>query len=138
MDRHWFLGFFEAEGNFYFDLYLNKSTNQNEIRIAFKVTQKNRLLMEKIEEFWEFGSVQSEGRERDIWKYNVEGIQNVKDYGMKVFKTIPLKGIKNLERVKFLKIIRILIKNSNLFVPNYPIRDIEKLKKLEQGIRKVR
>lgn len=105
---NWFLGFFEAEGNFYARI---RKTNPIDLRIAFKVPQKNKPLLDKIQSFFGFGSVQVE--RSGVWKYNVEGIQNITIHGYSIFKNRPLKGLKNIERVKFLSLIRILLKDGH-------------------------
>lgn len=104
----WFLGFFEAEGSFY--LAVRKS---NEVRVAYKITQKNLPLLNKIKDFLNCGLVQSEGRNRGICKYNVEGHKNMIQHGLALFSNHPFKGKKNLERVKFLKALRIIAKNGH-------------------------
>lgn len=107
INLNWFLGFFEAEGNFYTDI----RTNPSEVRIAFKVTQNNKSLLEKIQSFFCYGNIQVE--RPNIWKYNVEGIKNVTTKGYEIFNNQPLKGKKNVERVRFLSIIRILLKEEH-------------------------
>jgi hypothetical protein len=130
MSLDWFLGFFEAEGNIYMKIRRRTidhtksstaklsmdtldllNTKGIDIRIAFKVTQKNKPLLEKIQSFFNFGAIQLE-REQ-IWKYNVEGIKNVTTHGYSLFRSHPLKGRKNLERVKLLSVIRILLKDGH-------------------------
>lgn len=96
----WFWGFFEAEGHFSIRYSGNFS-------ISYKVTQKNRPLLEKIVDFFGFGVVQSEGEGRSL-KYNVEGIQKVCQYGLPILLKNPLNGKKNLQRVKFIKALRII------------------------------
>jgi hypothetical protein len=75
----WFLGFFEAEGNFFFSV---RTTNPIDVRIAFKVTQANKELLQKIQNFFGFGLIQSEGSRSslEICKFNVEGAKNVALY----------------------------------------------------------
>jgi hypothetical protein len=136
IDFMWFLGFFEAEGNFYLSIrnsYVSSDSNQMNIRIAFKVTQKNKLLLEKIKCFFNFGKVQSEGYVRNIWKYNVEGITNVTNHGFSIFRTNPLNGKKNLQRIKFLIAIRTISKGEHKTE-----NGLLKLKKLETDMQKLR
>lgn len=106
----WFLGFFEAEGNFYL-----RVREPKDIRIAFKVTNANYALLEKIQSFLNFGRVQynKEGYKRNTWKYNVEGVENVCTYGLPLFANQPLKGLKNIKREHFLKAVRIIAKNGH-------------------------
>lgn len=121
MSLNWFLGFFEAEGNFYVKI---RTTDPVDLRIAFKVTQKNKPLLKKIQSFFGFGLIQVERPE--IWKYNVEGIKNVTTKAYSIFRNHPLKGKKNLERVKFLSIIRILLKNGHKTT-----QGLEKIQKIQ-------
>lgn len=123
----WFFGFFEAEGNFYLGF------NENYPRIAYKVTQKDLKLLNKIQDFFGFGLIQSEGREGDIWKYNVEGIQKVTEHGLPLFMNYPLKGKKNYERVKFLRAVRILKEDGHKTE-----QGLIKLRKLSDEIRELR
>jgi hypothetical protein len=134
IDFDWFLGFFEGEGNFTLKV---KQVPKNSIRISFKVSQKNKNVLDKIQAFWKFGKVQSEGYTRKMWKYSVEGIKNVSEYGIKIFENHSLKGKKNLERAKFLKAIQILLKQEG-FVTYYSKATMEQLDKLEKGIHEVR
>lgn len=103
----WFLGFFEAEGNFYFRV---RTTNPVDIRIAFKVTQANKELLEKIQGSLGFGLIQVEGfRSRlKVWKFNIEGKKNVAAYGIPLFQNNTLKGKKDIQRINFLKAAEIL------------------------------
>jgi hypothetical protein len=121
MNLNWFLGFFEAEGNFYVNI---RKTDPVDLRISFKVTQKNKPLLEKIQTFFGFGAIQVERPE--IWKYNVEGIKNVTTNVYSILRNQPLKGKKNLERVKFLSVIRILLKDGHKTT-----QGLEKIKKIQ-------
>ncbi len=124
IDLEWFLGFFEAEGSFYLDVRADKY-----VRIDYKVTQQNQELLEKIKDFFGFGLVH---RERNhIFKYHVEGIKNVGEYGYRLFINHPLKGKKNYQRVKFLKAIRILQQNGQ-----QTEEGLHKLQKLSEEIEK--
>ena len=118
----WFLGFFEAEGNFY--VTVKHTTTRADVRIACKITQRNKPLLQKIQNFFGFGAIQIERHE--IWKYNVEGIKNVINHAYPIFRNHPLKGRKNLERVRFLSVIRILAINGH--------RTPEGLDKIERKI----
>lgn len=107
----WFLGFFEAEGNFYLAV---RETNPLDIRISFKVTQSNKELLEKIQNFFDFGSIHSEGygsrsrSQSQIWKFSVEGTKNVALYGIPLFKNNRFNGKKDIERINFIKAASIL------------------------------
>jgi len=103
----WFLGFFEAEGNFYFSV---RETNPIDVRIAFKVTQANKELLQKIQNFFGFGLIQSESSRSslEIWKFNVEGAKNIALYGIPLFQKNCLHGKKDIERINFLKAAGIL------------------------------
>jgi hypothetical protein len=107
----WFLGFFEAEGNFSV-----RTTNPIDVRIAFKVTQANKELLQKIQNFFGFGLIQSEGSRSslEICKFNVEGAKNVALYGIPLFQNHPLNGKKNIERINFLKAAGILSTKSRI------------------------
>jgi hypothetical protein len=102
----WFWGFFEAEGHF--SLRVVNYRNSPSIRIGYKVTQKNRPLLEKILAFFGFGNIQSEGEGRSL-KYSVEGVRSICQCALPILLKNPLKGKKNLERVKFIRAIRILL-----------------------------
>lgn len=103
----WFLGFFEAEGNFFFTA---RETDRIDVRIAFKVTQANKELLQKIQNFFGFGMIQFEGSRSnlEIFKFNVEGTNNVALYGIPLFQNHPLNGKKNIERINFIKAAGIL------------------------------
>lgn len=134
INNDWFWGFFEAEGHFSIRYSKNFS-------ISYKVTQDNRPLLEKIVDFFGFGAVHSEGEGRSL-KYNVEGIQKVCQYGLPILLKNPLNGKKNLERVKFIKALRI-ISSIQLQSGVYSVRGASdkeraKLKKLAEDIVKIR
>jgi len=134
----WFLGFFEAEGNFSLTVTLPDETQEkNKIRIGFKVSQKNKNILIKIQDFWKFGNVSSEGFSRNMWKYYMDGIKDVCKYATFIFGNHPLKGKKNLERVKFLKAIRIIMKQ-NTYITEYSPETMNRLKKLAEGIHLLR
>ncbi len=126
----WFIGFFEAEGSFFLDV-----RKESDIRIAYKVTQKNLDLLVKIQGFFGYGLIHSEGRE-GIWKYSVEG----KKYSLKyqLFRNLPLNGKKNYERVKFLKAIRILSTLTDQTSSLEKEKAFHKIKQLSLEIRELR
>ena len=152
----WFLGFFEAEGNyqrksliffensrrfrislkdirnfdnFYFSV---RETNPNDVRIAFKVTQTNKELLQKIQNFFGFGLIQSEGSRSnlEIWKFNVEGVNNIALYGIPLFQNHCLHGKKDIERINFLKAAGILSTKGHKNPPQ-----LEVLKKLSTNLK---
>jgi len=127
INEDWVVGFFEAEGHF--SLRLSEARY---VFISYKITQKNKLLLEKIQNFFGFGNVHSEGEGRSL-KYSVEGIENVCRYGLPFFIKNPLKGKKNLQRVKFVKALRILSKENYRNDEN-----LAKLSKLADDIIKIR
>jgi hypothetical protein len=134
INNDWFWGFFESEGHFSIRYSANFS-------ISYKVTQKNRALLEKIMDFFGFGVVQSQGVGRSL-KYNVEGIQKVCQYGLPILLKNPLNGQKNLQRVKFIKALRIIssiqVQSGVYSIKGASDNERAKLKKLAEDIVKIR
>lgn len=128
MNLDWFFGFFEAEGNFHL-----KIRNKKETRISYKVTQANYDLLVKIQDFFGFGLIHSEGLNRSTWKYNVEGHKIIIEKGLPLFEKHSLKGKKNVERVKFLKAARIVAKGEH-----QTQKGLNKLCRLEEQLKSLK
>jgi len=128
----WFLGFFEAEGSFFLE-----ARKPGDVRIAYKVSQKDLDLLKKIQGFFNYGLIHSEGRE-GIWKYSVEGKKTIIKHGYKLFINHPFNGRKNLERVKFLKAIRILSENDGIRNSIETEKAFQKLSQISFEIREFR
>ena len=101
----WFFGFFEAEGCLYFNSDIN---NIKKYKFLFKVTQKNELLLKKIQRFFSYGYVK---KERDlIYCFEITSFYQIKDKLFPLLEKTEFHTEKNIIRVKWLKAFRLFIK----------------------------
>jgi len=88
--------------------------------------------LQKIQNFFGFGLIQSEGSRSnlEIWKFNVEGVNNIALYGIPLFQNHCLHGKKDIERINFLKAAGILSTKGHKNPPQ-----LEVLKKLSTNLK---
>lgn len=126
----WFVGFFEAEGCFYFNIDINNVKKNN---FLFKITQKNELLLKKIQTFFGYGFIK---KERDlIYCFEINSFYTIKNKLFPILEKTLFHSSKNITRIKWLKAFRLInkIKENNYFVSQ---NDLEILSNLKQNLNK--
>ena len=126
----WFFGFFEAEGCFYFNIDIN---NIRKCNFLFKVTQKNELLLKKIQKFFGYGFIK---KERDlIYCFEITSFYTIKDKLFPILEKTLFHSEKNVTRIQWLKAFRLITKiKQNNYVASQ--NDLETLSNLKQNLNK--
>jgi hypothetical protein len=121
----WFVGFFEAEGTFYFNVY------KPYINFLFKVTQKNKPLLIKIQKSFGYGTIQ---KERDaIYCFQIASFDIIEQKLFPLLEKTIFHSQKNITRLKWLKVCRLVIKFKKI---NRPLleKDFEFILKIKQSL----
>ena len=117
---NWFIGFFEAEGTLYFNMHYEKP------RFFIKVTQKNKPLLLKIQNFFKYGSIQKE--RESIYYFGISSQSDLNKIFV-IFEQNFFYSKKNLYRIKWLKAFRIISK-AKVNKQSISQKQIQKLNKL--------
>lgn len=101
LNKDWFLGFFEAEGCFSLSI-----VDFQDVRFTFKVTQKNKPILLKIQRFFGYGTIQTETP--GIYCFQVTGFKTIMKSLFPFLEKSHFHGQKNIRRVQWLKACRLV------------------------------
>jgi hypothetical protein len=123
LTSEWLIGFFEAEGCFYFQLNW-----QQKLRFEFKITQKHNILLLKIQNFFQCGYVKPEGL--TIYCFSISSFDQIENILMPFLEKNKFHSKKNIQKIKWLKACRLNshFKNVGFFSPTQ-LNKIKNLKK---------
>jgi LAGLIDADG endonuclease len=121
----WFVGFFEAEGTFYFEL------NMSRVRFLLKVTQKNKPLLMKIQQYFGYGTIQKE--RNSVYCFQIASFSAIEKKLFPLLEKTLFHSQKNVCRIKWLKVCRLIIK---LKQTNSPLleKDVSFILKIKQSL----
>ncbi len=115
LDLNWIAGFSSAEGCFLVSI---TESNRNKIgqviQLTFKISQHNRdiELLKLIKKCLNFGAVYSHGEKASLFK--VSKIDDINNKIIPVFKTHPIKGIKQLDFQDWCNIATLMCEGEHL------------------------
>jgi LAGLIDADG endonuclease len=98
----WFVGFFEAEGC----LCLNIQSPKD-IRLLFKVPQKNKSLLIKIQQFFGCGTIQTE--RPFLYTFQIASLKSIEKNILTLLEQTSFHSQKNISRVQWLKACHLVI-----------------------------
>lgn len=112
LDPSWLLGFTEAEGCFLIEVYKAQTKLGVAVRLIFQITQHSRdeVLMNKIVEFFGFGSVYSR---EDILDYRVKDFSNILKV-ISIFQKYSITGVKAKNSKDFCEVAELMKTKSHL------------------------
>jgi LAGLIDADG endonuclease len=99
----WLVGFFEAEATFYFSL------NQASVQLLFKITQKNKPLLTKIQHYFGCGTIQKE--RESIYCFQISSFDQIEKSLFPLLEKTLFHSQKNLSRIKWLRVYRLILKS---------------------------
>lgn len=124
---NWFVGFFEAEGTFYLNV------DQSSSNFLFKVTQKNKPLLIKIQQSFGYGTIQKE--RNSIYNFQIASFDMIEKKLFPLLEKTVFHSQKNVSRIKWLKVCRLVIKLNQM---NRPLLEthFQVILKIKQSLNK--
>lgn len=133
----WIIGFFEAEGCFDFSFDWQSDTIKS-IRFLFKITQKNKCLLEKIQQWFGYGTIQQETP--GIYNFQITRFDLIETQLVPFLEKQCFHSHKNYIRIKWLKAFR-LIQTSKQAQTNHCLclsrKQLEKIIGLKQTLNQI-
>ena len=128
---NWLIGFIEAEGCFFVDIFKSKTHKIGyQIKLKFQITQNIRdiALMKKIQTFFNCGNLQII-ESRSSVDFVVSSISDLETKIIPLIKSYPLQGNKQLDFIDFCKVV-LSIKNKE----HLTVEGLEFIKIVKSGM----
>ena len=112
-DPNWLAGFAAGEGSFLCTIFKSKTKLGEAVKLCFKLTQHSRdeQLMKSLVEYLGCGNVY---RYKEVVEFKITKFDDLNDKVIPFFQRIPLKGIKLLDYLYFVKIMELMKKKGHI------------------------
>lgn len=131
----WFIGFFEAEGCFYFHL-----NDKNHLNLDFKVSQQNKCLLMKIQTFFGYGKIKRENQSSSVvpsdfdttlYCFFINNFSVIETHLVPYLKKQTLHSNKMITKQKWLTVCALKSYYKTTSLP-FSETDLKKLKRLKK------
>ena len=113
----WICGFVEGEGSFVISITKTKSSNSEQVRLFFKVTQhvKNVQVLYALKTFFQVGNVKKQRKDPEqCWEYVVSRFEHVTTKIIPFFEKHKMHTTKKFDFFRFRKVALLMSRKDHL------------------------